>query len=117
MTKSIIINTATANHIIMRWNDVISNGDVERAIREIEQHLILADEPVTIVVDLSANPRYAVHNAVTRILKNGNIKDLRIVGDNKQAVITASVLSGLTRRKDIEWYPTMNQAVAVARNV
>ncbi|MCI0712202.1 MAG: hypothetical protein L0154_18755 [Chloroflexi bacterium] len=116
MTKSIIINTKTANHIIMIWNEIINSGDVDRAVREIEQHLILADEPVTIVVDLSANPRYAVHNAMSRILKNDNIKGLRIVGDNKQAVITASVLQGLTRRKDIEWYPTLNRAVAVARN-
>lgn len=117
MKKSIHINTPTAHHIVMVWEEIISNSDVERAIREIEQNLILADQSVTIVVDLSANPRYAVHNAVTRILNNGNINGLRIVGDNKQAVITASVLKGLTRRTDIEWYPSMDRAVAVARNV
>ncbi len=102
------------NALRMTWQRQVTETDVRDAFRKITDALENADEPTYMVVDLLSNPEFPMRVTVVEALpayRHPMLRQWLIVGSNRLAHMVETVLSGATRRKNVLWVSSEEEAV------
>lgn len=96
-------------HIIkMLWSSKVNDGDVRSSFKEINNLLTVADHPMFVVVDITADPNFPIAATLTGALfgpyRNANLREWLIIGSNSAAHFIERTLSGATGRVIVRWF-------------
>lgn len=96
--------------IKMSWSSKVSDGDVRNSFKEINNLLTVAEHPMFVVVDITADPNFPIAATLTGALfgpyRNPNLREWLIIGSNTAAHFIERTLSGATGRVIVRWFET-----------
>lgn len=100
--------------ILMIWNKQVTDADVKRGFNEVNNLLSAARQPMFVMVDILANPKFPIAATLTGALfgpyRNSNLREWLIVGSNATAEFIERTLSGTTGRKIVRWFANEAEA-------
>lgn len=102
-------------HLLMTWQSHVEIDDMREAFRAITKALDESGKPRYVVVDIRANPRFPVTQTVTEAMEpysHPNMAGWLIVGQNFLARSIERVLSAITRKHNVHWFTTLEDAIA-----
>jgi hypothetical protein len=101
--------------LVMRWPRVIARDSIKTAFHEIVQALDESNVPLYIIVDLQANPDFpmtdTIQGAYFGPYRHPNLAEWLVVGTNILGRMIGNTLSSITRRHNIKWFDTMEEAL------
>ena len=99
----------------MIWSHTVNARDVRLAFNFIKATLDESDRTMWIVVDLTENPQFpvvdTVMEALTGSFRHERLAEWLVVGTNSMAKLIADMLTGITGRRNIKWFDTMQDAL------
>jgi hypothetical protein len=102
--------------LLMKWLQEVRVGDVTRAFEHINAILDASDVPMYVIVDILSKPKFPMSETIFSALRgpyrHENLTAWLIVGENRMARMIESVLSNITRRKNVEWFESLQAALA-----
>jgi hypothetical protein len=102
--------------ILMHWQQDIQPKDVYAAYRRITELLDNAPSPQYVVVDLTENPRFPLHETIKGALfgpyTHRNLVQWLVVGKHAVGQTIARVLASTTGKQLVKWFDTMDEALA-----
>lgn len=103
------------NTLVMTWQQIIHPPDVRTAFEAICGALRSGDGPVYVVVDLLSDPKFPLSETMMSAVNcyaNPQLGAWLIVGGNRGARAIESFLARVTRRQNVFWFDTMDEALA-----
>lgn len=101
--------------LIMRWPRVIERESIKEAFRTIVSALDASDVPMYVVVDLHANPDFpmtdTIQGAYFGPYRHEMLAEWLVVNTNILGRMIGNTLSSITRRHNIKWFDTMEEAL------
>ena len=102
--------------LLMQWSTAPDKGDVRDAFQQMTDFLDQSPTPLWVIVDVSANPRFPLSETITGAFwgpfRNKKLTEWLVVGANSTAHTIGRTLIGITRRDNIRWFGTMDEALA-----
>jgi len=99
----------------MTWPRVIERDSIKEAFRMIVTALDTSNVPLYIVVDLHANPDFpmteTIQGAYFGPFRHCNLAEWLVVNTNILGRMIGNTLSSITRRDNIRWFETMEEAL------
>lgn len=99
----------------MIWERDAASADVSPAFSKIREKLETNDRPLTVIVDLSRNPKMPIKETLSAALaayRHPRLKAWLIIGNNWMARMIEGTLSSITGRKNVFWFTTETEALA-----
>lgn len=103
------------NALKMTWAEHIERSDVARAFDEVLAVLEIADAPVHILVDITHNLTCPVVTTVLSarpIFQHSQLGAWLMVGENTSARQVMGLLTTMTARNNVHWFPSEADALA-----
>lgn len=98
---------------LLAWEHTVNKTDVAPAFRALVQALEASAQPLWIVVDLHNDPVFPLHETITSALwgpfRHKQLREWLVVGSNNTAHLIGRTLSGITGRKNILWFKTIQE--------
>ena len=98
------------------WAHAVRREDVVTAFRDLNTILNEASEPIYVFVDLRERPNFPLADTLRGALdgpfRNPNLKEWLVIGSSPMAHTIGRMLSSITRRHNIKWFNTEEEAVA-----
>jgi hypothetical protein len=114
--STVSINLIEGNDSLrMTWKRDVVEGDVKSAFQKIVTILDKSEKPIFVMVDLRQNPQFPLRTTIIEAMKaykHPMLTAWLIVGTNSMAKIIEATLSSLTRRKNVYWFVTEQDALA-----
>jgi hypothetical protein len=102
--------------LIMTWPRFIERNSIKEAFRTIVEALDESDVPLYIIVDLSANPDFpmteTIQGAYFGPFRHRLLAEWLVVNTNMLGRMIGNTLTSITRRHNIRWLDTMEDATA-----
>jgi hypothetical protein len=102
--------------LVMLWQNEIHTEDVQPAFDTITEHLNVADSPMYVLVDLLQDPQFPLLETISGALwgpfRNPMLKEWLVIGSNNLAHVIARMLMNATRRNNIRWFKSYDEAKA-----
>jgi hypothetical protein len=109
------------NALVMLWEHDIRTEDVQPAFDTITQHLNAADAPMYVLVDLLKDPQFPLLETISGALwgpfRNPMLKEWLVIGSNNLAHVIARMLMNATRRNNIRWFKSYDEAKAYMQKI
>ena len=100
----------------MVWHQDVQKSDVTWAFQQIETRLRNTDQPLYVIVDITAKPNFPLAATINAAMfgpyRNPQLKEWLIVGTNTMAKSIERVLAGSMGRKNVRWFETEDAALA-----
>jgi hypothetical protein len=93
----------------MTWCNEIKDADVIYSFGEINNTLAKTDQPIFMIVDLTANPTYPLLTTVHEALpayRNNMVREWLVIGNNWMARTIEGTLAKMTGKKNVRWFKT-----------
>jgi hypothetical protein len=107
--------------LLMTWPRVIERESIKEAFRTIVTALDDTDVPLYIVVDLHANPDFpmteTIQGAYFGPFRHPYLAEWLVVNTNILGRMIGNTLSSITRRHNIKWFDTTEEAMEHLQNV
>jgi hypothetical protein len=101
---------------MLEWEQVINKDEIAPVFRKIVRALDASDEPLYVVVDLTKDPEFPMSQTINAALwgpfRHKRLQAWLVVGSNRTAQVIGRTLNNLTRRDNIVWYETVEEAFA-----
>lgn len=114
-TVSVAISESHPNVMLMQWEKEIETGDVAAAFEQINMVLNSSSSPMYVLVDILSKPQFPMSETISSALRGSfgheNLKAWLIAGENRLAHVIEKVLSNITRRKNVEWFTSMDDVI------
>jgi hypothetical protein len=100
--------------LVMLWEHDIRTEEVQPAFDTITAHLNATDTPMYVLVDLLQDPQFPLLETISGALwgpfRNPMLKEWLVIGSNNLARVIARMLMNATRRKNIRWFKSYDEA-------
>lgn len=100
--------------LLMRWPRIIERESIKEAFRIIVNALDESNLPLYIVVDLHANPDFpmteTIQGAYFGPFRHPMLAEWLVVNTNILGRMIGNTLSSITRRHNIKWFDTTEEA-------
>ena len=122
MAQSTVFVDAINNLPALRmvWRKDVLKSDVTSAFQQIETKLQNTDQPLFVIVDITAKPNFPLAATINAAMfgpyRNPQLKEWLIVGTNTMAKSIERVLAGSIGRKNVRWFETEDAALAYLEN-
>jgi len=103
------------NTLLMTWQQNVHPPDVRTAFEAICRSLHADNGPVYVVVDLLCDPKFPLSETMMSAVNcyaNPLLGAWLIVGGNRGAKAIESFLARVTRRQNVFWFDSMDEALA-----
>jgi len=103
------------NTLLMTWQKIIHPPDVRTAFEAICGKLKSGSGPVYVVVDLLCDPKFPLSETMMSAVNcyaNPLLGAWLIVGGNRSARAIESFLARVTRRQNVFWFETLEEALS-----
>lgn len=101
--------------LVMYWPRVIERESIKTAFHKIVEALDTSEVPLYIIVDLQANPDFpmtdTIQGAYFGPYRHANLAEWLVVNTNILGRMIGNTLASITRRHNIKWFDTMEEAV------
>lgn len=101
--------------LLMSWPRIIERDSIKEAFRTIVTSLDASDVPMYVVVDLHANPDFpmtdTIQGAYFGPYRHPMLSEWLVVNTNILGRMIGNTLSSITRRHNIKWFDTMEEAL------
>ncbi|MFN8378437.1 MAG: hypothetical protein U0452_07170 [Anaerolineae bacterium] len=110
--------TPVENHRALRmdWDSSPDKRDVRDAFQQMTELLDASGQPLWVIVDVSSNPRFPLSETITGAFwgsfRNKMLLEWLVVGASGTAHTIGRTLTGITKRDNIRWFPTIDEAMA-----
>lgn len=108
-------STSHPNIVLMKWQQDVETGDVADAFEQINTLLDESATPLYIMVDILSKPKFPMSETIMGAMRgpyrHENLTAWLVVGDNRMARMIEKVLASVTRRKNVEWFESMADAL------
>jgi hypothetical protein len=104
----------------MTWRNEIKDADVIYSFGEIINALATTDQPIFMIVDLTANPTYPLLTTVHEALpayRNDMVREWLVIGNNWMARTIEGTLAKMTGRKNVRWFRSEADVLAYLNKV
>ena len=105
---------AVQNALLMSWEHRVDRDDVRAAFQEMTDYLNEASRPLYVIVDLRNNPMFPLAETITAAFwgpfRHPLLAEWLVVGSSPAARTIGRTLTGISRRDNIRWFQTMEQA-------
>lgn len=106
---------AVESALKMTWQQSVTEEDVYTAFKTINAALAESKNDLFIVVDLLNNPNFplnaTINGAIFGPYRNAKLKEWLIVGTNPTARLIARMLNSISRRDNIRWFSSEDEAL------
>ena len=106
---------ANCNALRMTWQHHVAESDVRDAFKAIVEALESADQPMYVIVDLLQDPLFPLRTTIfegLRAYRHPKLIEWLIVGGNGMAHMVEATFSTITRRKNVYWFASEQNAIA-----
>ena len=118
MQPTVYVKQVTSNVLVMTWQHDVERDDIATAFSDIRARLQETDQPIQIIVDLTAKPLFPIQTTVGHAMQgvfgHRNLERWLVAGESTSARLIANALDQFRRRKNIFWFRTLNEAYAEA---
>lgn len=115
LTVQIIPYEQDRRAVIMIWQREVIQTDVTVAFRDLVNRLDQSPEPLYVIVDLRADPRFPLmetfRGALNGPFRHPRLAEWLVVGANSVARSIGSALMSITGRANIHWFSTFEEAL------
>jgi len=106
---------------VLWWAHDVKQEDVLPAFRHLDTLISMSEKPLYVIVDLREKPTFPLTDTLRGALdgpfRNPNLAEWLVVGSTPLAQTIGRTLSAITRRNNIRWYKTQEEAVEFLRGV
>lgn len=116
MTNSTVSVTPITGRdaLLLSWEHRVDKDDVRTAFADMTQYLHEARRPLYVIVDLRKNPVFPLAETITACFwgpfRHTMLAEWLVVGSSPPARTIGRTLVGISRRDNIRWLQTMEQA-------
>lgn len=107
--------TSQPNVIKMTWQRHVQERDVCLAFEKITSLLDKSSQPCYVIVDITHDPNFpiytTIHNALVGPNRHPRLCAWLIIGSNRAARLIATTMTSVTRRSNIYWFNTEDEAI------
>lgn len=97
------------------WAHSVRRDDVTAAFRDLNGILNSVSEPIYVFVDLRERPNFPLADTLRGALdgpfRHPMLKEWLVIGSSAMAHTIGRMLSSITRRNNIKWFDTQDEAV------
>lgn len=97
------------------WAHAVRREDVQKAFRDLNEILNAVSEPIYVFVDLRERPNFPLADTLRGALdgpfRHPMLKEWLVIGSSPMAHTIGRMLSSITRRHNIKWFTTEEEAV------
>lgn len=115
--RTVTVEPLSAENVLrMTWQKWVTEEDVYAAFKIITTALVESQNDLFVIVDLRNNPNFPLNATVTGALygpyRNPRLKEWLIIGSNSTARLIARLLNSISRRDNIHWFNSEDEALA-----
>lgn len=100
----------------MTWRQQVNEKDVMPAFEHIYQALHHAEEPMYVIVDITAQPHFPMSTTLSGILNGShihpNMAGWLVIGRSRLATVIEQCVIYITRRNIAHWFNNADEVVA-----
>ncbi len=100
---------------LMTWPHIVDKESIRSAFRDIMDGLDTTDKPLYVVVDLRNNPDFpmteTIQGAYWGPFRHYRLAEWLVVSTNVLGRMIGHTLATITRRNNIKWFETMEEAM------
>lgn len=97
------------------WAHAVRREDVVQAFRDLNAILNAASDPIYVFVDLRERPNFPLGDTLRGALdgpfRHPKLKEWLVIGSSPMAHTIGRMLSSITRRHNIKWFNTEQDAI------
>lgn len=117
MVTTVPVTTVEGHHaLLMRWGSAPEKRDVRDAFKTMTESLNASSVPLRVIVDVSSDPRFPLSETISGAFwgpfRNRMLTEWLVVGASGMAHTIGRALIGMSRRDNIRWFDTMDDAMS-----
>lgn len=118
MQPTVYVKPITSTVLLMTWQHDVDKNDVTDVFNDLRTRLRETEQPLQIIVDITAQPIFPVQsivsNAMHGVYSHPKLERWLVAGESISAKLIADALEKIRRRGNIVWCKTLDEAYQAA---